>query len=462
MAQIYFAILTAIGEAKLANATALGTTLQLTKMAVGDGNGATPIPNRTQTALVHENRRAPLNTLFVDPANASQIVAEQIIPEDIGGWWIRELGLYDAAGDLCAVANCPDTYKPVLASGSGRTQIIRMVLIVANTSAVELKIDPSVVLATRGHVDQTMAAHATATDPHPQYATDADLAAHNAAADPHPQYLTSAEGDAKVAAAVAALVASSPASLDTLDELAAALGDDPNFATTIINALAGKAAKATTLAGYGILDALTHIASGQPLPAQNIGPIWHDDYNGLLTWQVFNSNGASYTGYASVLVGSLLLDTQSTTRAGYVKSGVQNLSKTAYAALRAWAMHNGILVAVGAWQAGQIVCADNADGTTFRVYDVRGEFLRAWDDARGADPSRAFGTWQNGTHITGDTGTAPATHGIGNLSQCNVDPSDGGVRDLYYVGTGVTAVSDTAFWGRVRPRNTALLASIKF
>lgn len=177
MAQIYFAILTAIGEAKLAAATALGTTLQLTEMAVGDGNGATPIPNRNQIALVHENRRAPLNTLFVDPANASQIVAEQIIPEDVGGWWIRELGLYDAAGDLCAVANCPDTYKPVLASGSGRTQILRMVLIVANASSVELKVDPSVVLAPRGYIDQVMTEHAVAADPHPQYATDVEVAA---------------------------------------------------------------------------------------------------------------------------------------------------------------------------------------------------------------------------------------------------------------------------------------------
>ncbi len=241
MAQTYFAILTAIGEAKLANATALGTTLQLTKMAVGDGNGATPIPDRNQTALVHENRRAPLNALFVDPANGGQVVAEQIIPEDIGGWWIREIGLYDAAGDLCAVANCPDTYKPVLASGSGRTQILRMVLIVANTSSVELKVDPSVVLAPRGYVDQVMTAHTAAIDPHPQYATDADLAAHAAAADPHPQYLTSAEGDAKVAEAVAALVAASPAALDTLAELATALGSDPNFATTVTNALAAKA-----------------------------------------------------------------------------------------------------------------------------------------------------------------------------------------------------------------------------
>lgn len=224
MSQTYFAILTAIGEAKLANAAALGTELQLTQMAVGDGNGATPQPSRTQTALVHENRRGPLNSLFVDPANPSQIVAEHIIPEDVGGWWIRELGLYDAAGDLCAVANCPDTYKPVLASGSGRIQTIRMVLIVSNTSAVQLKIDPSIVLAPRGYVDQTMANHL-------------------ATADPHPQYLTSAEGDTKIAAAVTALVNASPSTLDTLAELAAALGNDPNFATAMTNALAGKVGK---------------------------------------------------------------------------------------------------------------------------------------------------------------------------------------------------------------------------
>ncbi len=154
MSQTYFAILTAIGEAKLANATALGTTLQLTQMGVGDGNGSTPLPNRNQTTLLRENRRAPLNRLFVDPTNASQIIAEQVIPEEIGGWWIREIGLFDTDGNLCAVANCPDTYKPVLAEGSGRTQVIRMVLIVSNTSAVQLKIDPAIVLATRGYVDE--------------------------------------------------------------------------------------------------------------------------------------------------------------------------------------------------------------------------------------------------------------------------------------------------------------------
>lgn len=156
MSQTYYAILTALGEAKLANAAALNQPLQISKMAVGDGNGSLPNPDRTQTALVRETYRANLNTLQVDPANASQIIAELVIPETVGGWWIRELGLYDAAGVLVAVANCPPSYKPQLAEGSGRTQVLRMVLVVSSTSAVELKIDPSVVLATRSFVEQRL------------------------------------------------------------------------------------------------------------------------------------------------------------------------------------------------------------------------------------------------------------------------------------------------------------------
>ncbi|MEN3787387.1 phage tail protein [Aeromonas veronii] len=162
----YFALLTNQGAAKLANAASLGIPLKLTAMAVGDGNGQAVTPNPAATKLVNEKRRAPLNALFADPLNASQLVAEQIIPEAVGGWWIRELGLYDEAGTLIAVANCPETYKPLLSEGSGRTQVIRMVLIVSSTSDVELKIDPAVVLATRQYVDDVMKAHTESSD-HP-------------------------------------------------------------------------------------------------------------------------------------------------------------------------------------------------------------------------------------------------------------------------------------------------------
>ncbi|WP_345754987.1 phage tail protein, partial [Citrobacter braakii] len=153
MATKYLALLTNIGAAKLAKATALGTKVEITQMAVGDGNGVLPTPEPAQTTLIHEIRRAPLNMLTVDPANASQIIAEQVIPEDVGGWWIREIGLFDKDGDMIAVANCAETYKPQLQEGSGRVQAIRVILIVSSTEAVTLKIDPAVVLATRQYVD---------------------------------------------------------------------------------------------------------------------------------------------------------------------------------------------------------------------------------------------------------------------------------------------------------------------
>lgn len=149
----YFALLTKLGENLLAQATALGTKLELTHMAVGDGGGSLPTPDTNQTKLIAEKRKAAINTLFIDDKNKNQIIAEQIIPEQDGGWWIREIGLFDKAGNLIAVANCPETYKPQLAEGSGRTQSIRMVLIVSHTESVTLKIDPSVVLATREYVN---------------------------------------------------------------------------------------------------------------------------------------------------------------------------------------------------------------------------------------------------------------------------------------------------------------------
>lgn len=149
----FFAILTNIGTAKQANADALGIAWKITQMGVGDANGTDPVPSAAQTALINERRRAPLNQIKVDPTNSAVIVAEQIIPEDVGGWWIREIGLYDADGDLVAIANCAPSFKPLLTQGSGRTQVVRMNMVVSNSSNVELKIDPSVVLATRAYVD---------------------------------------------------------------------------------------------------------------------------------------------------------------------------------------------------------------------------------------------------------------------------------------------------------------------
>ena len=159
MSTKFYTLLTDIGAAKLASAAALGVPLKITHMAVGDGGGTLPTPDAKQTALVNEKRRAALNMLYIDPQNSSQIIAEQVIPENEGGWWIREVGLFDESGALIAVGNCPESYKPQLAEGSGRTQTVRMVLITSSTDNITLKIDPAVVLATRHYVDQQIEIH---------------------------------------------------------------------------------------------------------------------------------------------------------------------------------------------------------------------------------------------------------------------------------------------------------------
>ena len=155
----FFAILTNVGMAKQANADALGIPWKLTEMGVGDANPngladpPNPVPSAIQTKLLNEWRRKPLNQLKIDPVNPAVIIAEQIIPADEGGKWLREIGLYDADGDLVAVANCAPSFKPLLSQGSGRTQVVRMNFVVSNTGNITLKIDPAVVLATREYVD---------------------------------------------------------------------------------------------------------------------------------------------------------------------------------------------------------------------------------------------------------------------------------------------------------------------
>ncbi|QML11221.1 phage tail protein [Escherichia coli] len=251
----FYTLLTDIGAAKLASAAALGVPLKITHMAVGDGGGTLPTPDAKQTALVNEKRRAALNMLYIDPQNSNQIIAEQVIPENEGGWWIREVGLFDESGALIAVGNCPESYKPQLAEGSGRTQTVRMVLITSSTDNITLKIDPAVVLATRKYVDDKalelkvyvddlMAKHLAAPDPHSQYApkesptfTGTPKAPTPAAGNNTTQLATTAF----VQAALTALINGAPATLDTLKEIAVAINNDPKFSTTINNALALKA-----------------------------------------------------------------------------------------------------------------------------------------------------------------------------------------------------------------------------
>lgn len=156
----YRALLTDQGKALLANAAATGQKLEITQMAVGDGGGSATQPSESQTRLVNEKRRAVLNSLQVNADSGNQVIAEQVIPEDTGGWWIRELGLYDKNGVLVAVANTPDTYKPLLAEGAGRTQVVRMVLLVKGDASAVIVADKTAVLVSRDTLDAAIAEHA--------------------------------------------------------------------------------------------------------------------------------------------------------------------------------------------------------------------------------------------------------------------------------------------------------------
>ncbi|EKT6265289.1 phage tail protein, partial [Escherichia coli] len=480
----YYAILTNQGAARLANATMLGSKLNLTQMAVGDANGVLPTPDPAQTKLINQKRIAPLNLLSVDPNNQSQIIAEQIIPENEGGFWIREIGLYDDEGVLIAVANCPETYKPQLQEGSGRTQTIRMILVVTNTEAITLKIDPSVVLATRKYVDDKISEHEQSRR-HPdasltvkgftqlssainsesetlaatpkavkaaydlangkytaQNATTTqkgivqlssatnstsetlaatpkavkaayDLAngkytAQNAtttqkgivqlssatnstsetlAATPKavkavmdetnkkaplnspaltgtPTTPTAPQGTnstqiastAFVMAAIAALVDSSPDALNTLNELAAALGNDPNFATTMTNALAGKQPKDATLTALAELatsaDKLPYFTGADRAALTALTSVGRAILGKTSIQGVLDYLGL---GKGSALpVGVPVPWPTATPPAGWLKCDGRTFTKEQYPVLaRVY--------------------------PTLRLPDLRGEFIRGWD-----------------------------------------------------------------------------------
>ncbi len=150
---IFGGMLTTLGAAKKTNCDALGIPWEPRYMLIGDANGTDPVPSPAQTKLINQRYRAQLNQLRVSPTDDNVLIAELVLPPDVGGWWIRELALEDKDGVFSAVANVAPSYKPLLAQGSGRNQVVRMHVITSGTSNIQLKIDPSVVLATREYVD---------------------------------------------------------------------------------------------------------------------------------------------------------------------------------------------------------------------------------------------------------------------------------------------------------------------
>lgn len=172
--QTYYTLLTAIGGAELANAQAFGTTVPITHLAVGDGNGNPVIPTESMMSLVHEVQRVPVSSMTTDVDNPNWLVIEAVLPSTVGGWTIRELGLIGGSGvgnKLLAFGNFPDTYKPLIAEGAAKDLVIRMIIEVSSSAIVNLTVNSGVAVATTASVANAIAAHEAKLDPHPQYLT---------------------------------------------------------------------------------------------------------------------------------------------------------------------------------------------------------------------------------------------------------------------------------------------------
>jgi hypothetical protein len=174
----FYTILTNTGRSKLAAAQAAGTAVQLSHMALGDGGGSYHTPDPTQTALVNERYRNALNSVAVDPQNEFWLVCELVVPSATGGFYIREVGVFDVDGDLIAVGKYPETYKPTLADGVAKDLHIKMIFETSNAASVSISVDPSVILASRDYVDEHAAVNATeTTSGHIELATVAEAQA---------------------------------------------------------------------------------------------------------------------------------------------------------------------------------------------------------------------------------------------------------------------------------------------
>ncbi len=447
----YYAILTNQGAARLANATMLGSKLNLTRMAVGDANGVLPTPDPAQTKLINQKRIAPLNLLSVDPNNQSQIIAEQIIPESEGGFWIREIGLYDDKGVLIAVANCPETYKPQLQEGSGRTQTIRMILVVTNTEAITLKIDPSVVLATRKYVDDKISEHEQSRR-HPdasltakgfvQLSSATDSQSETEAATPKAVKIaydlargkytaqdatTTRKGIVQLSSATnstSETLAATPKAVKAAYDLAA--GKAPVSHTHPWSQITGVPAASLTAKGTVQLSSAINSTSEILAATPKAVKAAYDLANGkqpadaTLTALAGLATAADRLPYFTGADRAALATLTAIGRAIIAKGSIKDV-------LNYLGLGEGSALPVGVpvpWPtatppAGWLQC----NGATFtkeqypvlaRVYptlrlpDLRGEFIRGWDGGRKVDTGRALLSFQEGTIVSGfddnDTG----------------------------------------------------------
>lgn len=435
----YMTILTTRGLTAMASAEALGTRINLTHMAVGDGGGNAVTPSESQTNLVRELFRAPVNRVFQDPVQPNKFTAELVIPASVGGFVLREVGIVDSNGSLFAVGNLPETYKPTPSDGAFSDTVVRLEFLASNSSVVTLQIDPHVAVATQvwvtnnvtaasilagGTTGQVLSKHSN-TDGDIIWA-DPDVA--NVVVDciEEPQTLAAAQ-TVVTWSTVTTRGLAVYINGERLTKGTGIYGWQENPANLEKSIILGQSYPA----GTRIVGTQNEPAGNAPFPLQrdlNLSDV-PDKALARNNLEIY-SKPETDTKAPSGMVGYFARATPPT---GWLKANGAAVSRVAYAALFA--------------AIGTTYGAGNGFDT-FNLPDLRGEFLRGWDDGRGIDGGRNFGTVQSGSIQSHDHSATSADGGghahAGNASNAGSHShaaSSGNAGSHGHAGTADTAGS---------------------
>lgn len=446
----FYTIHTSYGLAQLARAESTGTAITLTHMAVGDGGGNDVTPNTSQTQLVREKFRAIINRVYQAPNDPLRFTAELVIPSSAGGFTMREVGVFDSDGSLFAVGNLPATYKPQDTEGAYSDTVVRLDFMVSNASTVTLQIDPNVVVVTQ----QWISNNVTAGFLLPGGTTGQVLAK-----------VSNADGDVHwIDPTQANVVVDTVAEKQTL----AAGQTIVDLANTITYGLAVYIEGVRLTRGSGVDDwqpdatlenrvilgksypdgtkiecVNNEPAGSAPAPlerSKNLSDV-QDKETSRNNLDVYSKAETYNLARQQAPAGLVAMFARNSAPTGWIKANGAAVSRTVYADLFA---------AIG-------TTFGTGDGVnTFNVPDLRGEFLRGFDDGRGIDASRVFGSWQEQAIQQHD-------HYIKNIAGNDTTPDTGiTVGPKQQDGPQPYAYTSKTGGAETRPRNVALLACIKF
>lgn len=459
----YRTIHTTYGLRCMAQAEAAGVPVNLTHMAVGDGNGVQVEPSDTQTNLVRERYRATVNRVFNYPETPLKFAAEMIIPATEGGFTLREVAVFDENGGLFAVGNLPDTYKPEATEGAYSDTVVRIEFMVANVDVVTLQIDPNVAVASQAWITNNITAailipggttgqllkKASNADGDTIWGDPDDL---NVVVDmiEDKQLLSAGQTQVDLVSTITRGLAVYINGV-RINKGYAADEWQENPADIDTSIILGQ----SYAAGTKILCTQNEPTGSTPMPlerSKNLSDV-ESKAQARINLEIYSKSETDQKAPE----GMVSAFARATAPAGWLKANGAAVSRTAYA---------NLFAAIGTtFGAG--------DGfNTFNLPDLRGEFIRGWDDARGVDPGRALGSWQKGTLVCGydnDDDYLQFSVLPGPASNYEGDKASAvsyGLQNIKYWGTDIALtqnISTIDNWLTItRPRNVALLYCIKY